>query len=507
MRARPLPYLLIALLALLCAHGWNRVNLAALRDSPAQEKVRDGRALTSTDDASYLQGVDRLLGARPDLEDTTDESRPMLRAPGYALFYLLPRLVLDPLPAISALVWMQCLLYAFAVAMLAATLQHARIAARIRWPLILLFAVMPTFHGFLFHTLTEGVTPSLTLLLLCCALRDAHADHRRWLIAALLLWALLMVTRPALLWTGIVLLPALLRLPRWRALAFTLLAAAPLLSWWTMNVLRTHSLVGLHPVYYASAAGINRPTHGAFWDLAKSWGARGDAFHPVMESAYQAALRGDTSTHYADAFIALSPPGMLSTDHDRRIRRAFAAWQRFNCTELAPALRSARGTIPITTRTEQGILFALASITDEWRGAHRWHHHVVVPLRVLKQLVAHSNLNLWIFQHSWRGRPAMEALRWFSAIGHAAWLAAAALAFLLRVPTPVRLLSFGCAAYLFYLAYVQRGVEERYTLPVLFVGVVCMAFVLAAEAQRRGERELPKKTMGRRGAENPMRTS
>lgn len=478
MRARPLPYMLIALLALSCAQGWNRVNIAAMGDSPARANVRDGRALTSTDDASYLQGVDRLLGARPDLEETTDASRPVLRTPGYSLFYLLPRLVLEPLPAISALVWMQCLLYAFAVALFAATLRHARIAARIRWPLIVLFAVMPTFHGFLFHTLTEAVTPSLAVLLMCCALRDAHSTHRRWLVAGLLLWSLLMVTRPALLWTGIALLPALLRLQRWRALAFTVLAAAPLLSWWTMNVLRTKTLVGLHPVYYASAAGINRPTHGAFWELAKSWGARGDDFHPVMELAYQAALRGDTSTGYADAFIALSPHGMLSSDQDHRIRSVFAAWQRFTSTELAPALYSERGTLPITTRTEQAILFALDSITHEWRSAHWLHHHVKVPLRVLKQMVAHSNLNLWIFQQPWRGKPAMEALRWFSAIIHASLLAVAALAFLLRVPAPVRLISFGCAAYIFYLAYVQRGVEERYTLPVLFVGVVCAGFVI-----------------------------
>ncbi|MBK9147127.1 MAG: hypothetical protein IPM12_04800 [Flavobacteriales bacterium] len=477
MPARFLPHLLIALLALVCAQAWNRINIGAMGDSPARAHVRDGRALTSTDDASYLQGVDRLLGARPDLEQAPESRRPSLRAPGYSLFYLLPRLVLDPLPAISALVWMQCLLYAFTVAMLWDTLVRSGIAGRIRWPLILAFAALPTFHGFLFHTLTEGITPSLALLLLCCALRDQHATHRRWLFAGLLLWSLLMFTRPALLWTGLALLPGLLRIGRLRASAFALLAVAPLLCWWLVNVMRADALVGLHPLYSASAAGINRPTHGAFWELAKSWGARGDDFHAAMEAGYRAAIRCDTASRHADAFIALAPEGLLTAELEAETRQAFSRWQRFNCEELAPALTSARGTIAITTRSEQGILFALESITAEWRRTHRWHHHVIVPLRVLKQMAAHSNLNLWVFQHTWRGQPAMEALRWFSAILHALLIAAAALAFLLRVPLPVRLLSFGCAAYLFYLAYVQRGVEERYTLPVLFIGVACAGFV------------------------------
>lgn len=475
----------IALLALLCAQGWNRANIAAMQAHPfARHNVRDGRALLATDDASYLQGADKLLGARPDLEQGRVQG-PSLRAPGYGSLYLLLRLGLDPLPAISALVRGQCLLYAFAVALLWETMLRYGIHARIRWPLILVLAVMPTFHGFLFHTLTEGVTPAFSLILVCCALLDAFSTRRRWLFTGTAVWCMLMFTRPALLWMGVALLPGLLRLGPSRASLHVLLAAAPMLGWWAMNCVRANDFVGLHPVYWEGAPGLSRPVHGVFWELAKSWGARGEDFHRAMERGYQAAIRCDTAPRHADAFIALAPEGLLSAELEAETREAFNHWQRFNCEELAPALTSERGTIASTTRSEQGILFALESITAEWRRTHRWHHHVIVPLHVLKQMVAHSNLNLWVFQHTWRGQPAMESLRWFSAILHAVLIAAAALAFLLRVPLPVRLLSFGCAAYLFYLAYVQRGVEERYTLPVLFIGVVCMAFVLAAEAQRR----------------------
>lgn len=468
----------IALVALLCAQGWNRWNIAAMQAHPfARFNVRDGRALLATDDASYLQGVDKMLGARTDLEHPRVQG-PVLRAPGYGLLYLLPRLMLDPLPAISALLWMQCLLFAFAVALLWETMLRFKVDAWIRWTWIGLLAVMPTFHGFLFHTLSEGVTPSLSLILLCCTLLDAASTRRRWLLAGLAVWSMLMFTRPALLWAGIALLPGLLRVGTARAAGLAVLALAPMLSWWALNCVRANDLVGLHPIYWEGAPGINRPVHGAFWDLAKSWGTRGDDFHAAMEAGYQAAIRCDTASRYADAFVALAPKNLLSAQSETETRQAFNRWQRFNCEELAPALTSERGTIASTTRSEQRILFSLESITVEWRRAHWLHHHAIVPFRVLKQMIAHSNLNLWIFQQTWRGKPAMEALRWFSAMVHAALLLTATLAFLLRVPAPVRLLSFGCAAYLLYLAYVQRGVEERYTLPVLFLGAVCAAFVI-----------------------------
>jgi len=480
-------HLLLALLALACAEGWNRWNLRAMQASPvARQQVRDGWSVMAVDDASYLQGAERLLGTRPDLEQGPMAVRPDLRPPGYGLLYLLPRLLLQPLPAVRALVWLQVLLYAAAVALLWEALVQARVRPAIRWPLALAFAAMPTFHGFLHYTLTEGVTPSLALLVLCCALRAADAP-RPWLRVGLIAWGLLLLTRPALGWAGLALLPAL-RARGWRrAAASAALAAGPLLGWWAFNALRAGAPIGLHPVFRTDEPGINRPMHGAFWALAKSWGARGDAFHGVMEPAFRAALAGDTAARYADGYLALAPPGLLTAPEEQAIRSAFAAWQRFNATELAPALGGPHGTVVGPTASEQRILSSLHGITAGWRAAHPFHHHVRVPLRVLRGMVAHSNLNLWMFQHTLRGKAWAEALRWASALLHIGLLLCVPLAALLRVPRPLRLMAAGACPYLFYLAYVQRGVEERYTLPVLFIGVACAAFVMGrrdAEAPR-----------------------
>lgn len=478
----------LALLALACAQGWNRWNIAAMSRSPqARHEVIDGRALASVDAASYLQAVDRMLGDRPDLEQGPMTDRVDLRTPGYRIWYLLPRLLLQPMPALTILVWLQCLMYALTVALLWEVMLRMNIATGIRWPLVIAFAAMPTFHGFLFHTLTEGVTPSLSLIVLCSALMGYQTSDKRWLMLGLITWSLLLLTRPALVWVGLALLPSLKSSGPVRATLLVMLAMLPTLMWLVMNSIKAGTWVGLHPVYRVDEPGINRPVHGAFWELAKSWGASGDAFHEAMEPAFRAALACDTTDAYAQHYTDLAPRGMLTEAQREATTRAFHDWQRFNCLELGPALRSPSGTLHMSTALEARINASLEHITSDWRNEHPFHSHVVVPVKVLLRLIAHSNLNLFLFQHELRGIWWMEVLRWLSALLHVALFCCVVLALLPCIPSPTRWAAAGAVLYLIYLAYVQRGVEERYTLPVLFIGVACAAFLFSrrdAEARR-----------------------
>ncbi len=481
-------HLLVALLAFASAQAWNRWNIHEMERTPiARGGVIDGRVLSSVDAPSYLQAVDRLLGDRPDLERGPMHARVDLRSPGYRIWYLLPRLFLEPLPALSVLVFVQCLLYAASVALLWETLLRLGIDPRIRWPLIIAFAAIPTFHGFLFHTLTEGVTPALSLIVLCSALMGQRTSDKRWLVLGLVTWSLLIFTRPALGWVGFALMPTLMRSRPVRGTLLIVLAALPTCLWWVSNSMKAGELIGLHPVYRIDEPGINRPAHGAFWELAKSWGASGDAFHETMEPAFRAALACDTAESYAKRYLDLAPQGLLSNSQRDAVTNAFHDWQRFHCIELGPALRSSSGTLHTSTALEARINASLARITGDWRNEHPFHYHVKVPVHVLIDLIAHSNLNLFLFQHELRGIWWMEILRWLSALLHIALFCCVMLALLLGIPSPMRWTAAGAVLYLFYLAYVQRGVEERYTLPVLFIGVACAAFVFSrrdAEARR-----------------------
>lgn len=475
-------HLTLGLLAFGCAWSWNSWNIRAMQRA-LPDQLRYGVSVMTTDDASYLSAVDRLVDPPQDVQ----EPRIDLRAPGYRLWYLVPRVFLSIPAALRVLIVLQCLLFACSVALLWEVLLVFGIAPLVRWTCALLLAIVPTFHGFLFYTLTEAVTPALVLGTVCCALLAKRAKGHGWLWAAGALWALLMVTRPVLAWAGLPLLHVLWsHSGGWKGVRRVVLVGAlafvPTGLWWASNMRIAGGYVGIHPVYRADEPGINRPTHEAFWELAKSWGTPGDAFHSIMEPAFQAALAGDTARTFAQQYIATAPAGGITPAQEDAVRAEFIAWQRFTCLSLAPALAGAERTLAAQPE-EQRIIAHVNMLTREYRSAHAWHYHVEVPVHVLRQLVAHSNLNLYLFQHTLRGRALVEALRWCSAVLHAALLLGLFLAVWWCIDPTVRTAALGAAVYLLYLAYVQRGIEERYTLPALNLAVLCAAFMSDAIAR------------------------
>lgn len=102
-----------------------------------------------------------------------------------------------------------------------------------------------------------------------------------------------------------------------------------------------------------------------------------------------------------------------------------------------------------------------------------FHSYLVVPLKVYFSLGAHSNLSLYVFQKPWRGNPLMEMLRYFSFILHLGVFILFPVALIYMRKSLLWLCVYGpILIYLTYLCVVQRGVEERYTLPILIPMVI-----------------------------------
>jgi hypothetical protein len=118
-------------------------------------------------------------------------------------------------------------------------------------------------------------------------------------------------------------------------------------------------------------------------------------------------------------------------------------------------------------------------LTREYRRVHGFEHHVVIPLKTFGTLVFHSNLSLWMFQHSCRGNPLTEVLRWVCFIIHALSFTLGLLFVFLRADLRYKMI-FGVAIplYILYLTYFQRGIEERYTLPFLALVILSTLFFL-----------------------------
>jgi hypothetical protein len=480
----------VFLLALLTPWVWNTWNLAAIRDNgKADQLLRADRTLATADDHSYLAPMDDLLAAWGVIAPTGHPVKAEFRTPGYGLWYLLFRSMLSEQVALVALRSFQLLLFALTALMLWHTLERFGIRPWIRTVSVLVCVAMPTFSGFLYYTLTEAVTPALCVLLLCDSLLYHRDGKRRELLVGVALWALLILTRPVLAWAGLPLVVAVLlrseHRVHWRTvLVVTSIAAAPTLLWWGVNMARYGGPLSLHPVYVPESTTIFRPTHRAFWELAKSWGMHGDRFHGIMEGAHRAALHGDTSVGHALEFISTAPVGHLDATKQEALMDVFQRWQHFTATAHAEVLRSGSSFPRGPIAEEHQIVQDIDAITSVYRHDHALRYHVVVPLGVLRQLIVHSNLNLYLFQHTYRGQWWMEGLRWASLMLHVA-LFMGLFVCVFWAPSPVlRAVAIGAWLYIGYLAYEQRGVEERYTLPVLHLAMVLAPFLIEHAMER-----------------------
>jgi hypothetical protein len=123
----------------------------------------------------------------------------------------------------------------------------------------------------------------------------------------------------------------------------------------------------------------------------------------------------------------------------------------------------------------------------KFRSKNLYQYHIQTPLQVLKSMIFHSNLSLHQFQHPYRGAIWMETLRLLCFGIHSLAFLILPLALFALKDARIRFLILAILTYCFYLIYFQRGIEERYTLPilpfVLMIGV--MTFNYLIESVRR----------------------
>jgi hypothetical protein len=105
------------------------------------------------------------------------------------------------------------------------------------------------------------------------------------------------------------------------------------------------------------------------------------------------------------------------------------------------------------------------SLAGAFRQQQPLRYFLITPAKVAGQLLLHSNLNAYYFQHTGRGKWGVEWLRILCVFVHAtAWIL---LGYWLWRGGPQRWFFAGIFLYLCYLVFVQRGIEERYTFPLL----------------------------------------
>lgn len=431
--------------------------------------LRAGITVRTADDPSYLAPAENFLSGKGWISNAVGDAAYTTRTPGYGLLYLTFRAFFSVKTALILLVSFQILLFAFAVSRIPQMGLLLNLPLRLSVLCALFIAVMPTFSGFLSYTLTEGVIPALVLLFLyrlLLARKGAFSE----LIKAIFLLALVIFIRPAMLvWmlAPLILIWKNALIPKkGRAYLTVLLALTPLFIWQAWASAKTHSWVGLHPIYHSDSNDLYRPVHRDIWNFQKSWGQRGVDFHLEMTALWQDALTGASPQATIDKILASTDENALIKIGSENLRRSYHAYYEILLRQ-APYYKN-RIALPGITPEEAQLSKRFQAFRDAYVAHHFFYSNLVVPAQVYWRLASHSNLSLFIFQRPFRGNGLMEIFRFLSFLVYCGSFLLFPFAWIYKFKNrTIQMIGLPILAYLGFLCLIQRGIEARYSAPVL----------------------------------------
>ena len=489
--------ILIALLSLISAWSINQFNLSELRKDGVELRLNE--TIITADDASYIAPAQNLLTSGELKNNGTDKSAYFLRPPGYS-FWLILHGGVETSGQLQALKITQTLLFALSVYLLFFIAFEVLRSKKLAVIISSIYGVSAIASGFLFYTLTESITPAVVIVF-AYFLVQAHKSRVQktktiWYFSAALTFALLFITRPVL---GVFALPLFIFLASdfWSqkkqlliiASTAGFIAFSPMLIWQIRNTKIAQQYVGLHPVYYNQhSASCFRPTHQAIWEICKGWGEKGDNFHGYFSSFWNAGIQGDTSAIHRKNFMSHFPKHVLKLLGEKEVDKMLMSYQAsiLYQKKYYDAHTPMPNQLP---KPERKTIEQIELLVDRYKSELWLEYYITSPLKVFKTLAFHSNLSLYVYQKTFRGKPLMEGFRLFSYSLHA--LIFFLLIFSLFIKSNLNyksLFSFTLIIYVGYLIFVQRGIEERYTLPVIAL-VLISAVQIVQQFSRRLRRK------------------
>ena len=469
--------IVIAFFSLVMAFAYNELNLVAIKTSQASPHILEPKYdwIKTADDASYLRPAENYYYHAVWKDNNAGRQSYFLRTPGYGLFRYTLMCLMGFERSYHLFKYVQVLLFGISVLLLYYIAIFIGLPHRYALIAEAIYGLTPFASGFLYYSLTEGITPAL-MIGFTFFLLFAYRYHRfSAFILAVLIMAYIGLTRPVLLLFG-----AALPVAVWWTLAgfsfrkkilavilTAVIALSPISIWALRNATIAGQYVGVYPIYYPENNSQYRPTHAAIWEFEKAYGTEGVDFHKTMVPLWIATCKGDTADIYIDNIISAYPDFVRQNIGENRLRNSFIQYRQsitYQCS-VYPQHSAMPDTIPAI---EKQVISEFAGYTSQINSSHWFCCHVVVPVKLFKTISFHSNLSLYMFQHTYRGLWWMEAMRYFFLILHfICCLSFMAVVFLAKDKLVRVLFGILIAAYFFFLCYIFRGLEERYTLPIL----------------------------------------
>ena len=458
--------ILAACICTLLAVLWQEANLIFLENS---SKVVHGMIKT-TDDASYLLPPIHWLETGEWTDGSIGKSGYFQRPPGYGFLFLLSTLISS---SKAYLILKLIQIVGFFASILLVGKIVDRIGLNRNWTLIgaISYGLLPCFSGFLYHSLTEGITPFLLLWSTYEWIKVVRneGNYLRYTISN----AFMLLVRPQLALFALVFIVYFLWCRQKKAFWWSTLILLPFFCWQMRTMILNEGIAGIHPIYSVTNQSLYRPPHQAITELFKVWEYRSDRFHETI-----GMLTADSSQTARNSALLNIPEKYRGS--------AAPILAEFQALITLQRRRMADGELTRLLPEEKAFIAHAYDLTSSLSKSNKLDTYILTPVRSTKELLINSHLHLSIFQVKYRGTLWMESLRWICLLVILMSICATFLVLLLRRKTPTELwiLSIPILGTICYLVCVQRLNEERYLTPILPIAFISMVWLMSYTIRR-----------------------
>lgn len=466
----------ICLLAFASAITVNQLNISKL----PSESIRKGQTVITNDDASYLRPAENFITTGVWKDNSIGTQSYFTRPPGYGILYYTCIKVAGLDNALTLLKTIQLILFSLSVYWIFHISQNLFKSKKTPYYIAILYGIFPFVSSFLYYTLSEGVAPALLLYFIYILFKadkiGVLKTKRIYFLAASLIFAFLLIVRPQLGLFGILLPVFLLKnYLKYGAkkiiltvVTYSLIALSFMLIWQVRNYSLTGKYVGVHSIYYEDGNSIFRPTLEAYWSFVGGWAQEGQTAYNYLVPMWKAAINGNISEEYTEAAIKTFPEKVTTYFGKERLTNVLKKYQESILYQKQYYDKgiSMPNEIPVI---ELEVIKEFDQLTNEFKSKFWVDYYFISPVKVFKTMAFHSNLSLFIYQNTYRGNILVEGLRYFCFAVHSLCFIMLLISLFILKQTDWRMgfINLICFTYVFYLCYFQRGIEERYTLPIL----------------------------------------
>ena len=437
--------ILIAFVGTFLAIFWQELNAHYLQHSDSN---RFGMIQTA-DEASYLAPPINYLSKGVWADNSDGITRFYQRPPGYGSIYLICTLILGKY-ALLGIKIIQILGYFFSILLIGKISILVLPKTKLALTAALITAMLPMYSGFMYYTLTEGITPVLTLWTIYSYL---NFNPSKKTFAVIVSTSLLILVRPQM-----ILLPFLFivyqLLKRERKLALVIsFGFIPFALWQLRTFSISKEIPRLHPIYSTQNNTLFRPSHEAMTNLFRIWESDGEQFH--------SAIAGINNNEIDEAL------SIIPIEFHAQVKPVLVEYERLLNSKDDFKSRE-------YLAEENKLVKHTYEVINSIKKENKFLTHIKTPVESARYLLSKSQMNLYIFQEPLRGNPFIELLRMLSVLLiNLGLIAALIMLFRLKL-TVLTVISAFIFLTFFYLIYVQRLNEERYLTPFLPLLLICL---------------------------------